>query len=174
MYRRPLHFSKPTSFRKSARSAQANQVKLMRSCQPRPHLFCSRKKSPVSTRVRDISEIMRRIKSANTEPERVLRKALRAKGLRLRTCPPRPEGKPDIVFPRDRLAIFVDGDFWHGNQWRKRGLRGLEDQFRQTKGKDYWLKKIRRNMCRDCAVTAKLLDEGWTVIRFWESEIKWF
>src|SRR3972149_5697783 len=126
MYRRPLHFSKPTSFRKSARSAQANQVKLMRSCQPRPHLFCSRKKSPVSTRVRDISEIMRRIKSANTEPERVLRKALRAKGLRLRTCPPRPEGEPDIVFPRDRLAIFVDGDFWHGNQWRKRGLRGLE------------------------------------------------
>lgn len=117
---------------------------------------------------------MRSIKSANTEPEQILRKALRAKGLRFRTCLSRPEGKPDIVFPRDRVSIFVDGDFWHGNQWRKRGLRDLEDQFRQTKGKDYWLKKIQRNMRRDCAVTAKLLAEGWTVIRFWESEIKWF
>lgn len=115
---------------------------------------------------------MRRIKSANTEPEQILRKALRAKGLRFRVCPPRPEGKPDIVFQKDRVAVFVDGDFWHGNQWRKRRLSALEDQFRQTTAKDYWIKKIRRNIRRDCAVTAKLLAEGWTVIRFWESEVK--
>ena len=130
------------------------------------------KKSLVATRTRDISEIMRRVKSAHTEPEQILRKALRARGLRFRVCPPRPEGKPDIVFQKDRVAVFVDGDFWHGYQWRRRELSTLEDQFHQTTTKDYWVKKIRRNMHRDCAVTEKLLTDGWTVIRFWESEVE--
>ena len=137
------------------------------------HLVCLQKKISVSKRVRDISEIMRKIKSTNTEPEQILRKALRVKGFRFRVCPPRLEGKPDIVFPRDKVAVFVDGDFWHGNQWQKRGLTALEDQFRQTTAKEYWLKKIRGNMRRDCTITAKLLAGGWTVIRLWESEVKW-
>ena len=122
-------------------------------------------------RTRDISQLMRRIKSTDTEPEKILRKALRAKGFRFRVCPPRLEGKPDIVFPKDKVAVFVDGDFWHGNQWQKRGLSALEDQFRHTTAKEYWLKKIRGNMRRDCTITAKLLADGWTVIRFWESEV---
>lgn len=122
-------------------------------------------------KLRDFSQIMRRVKGVNTFPERIFRKALRIKGLRYQICPSSIDGKPDIVFPSSRLAIFVDGDFWHGRQWIKRGLVALEDQFKKTKTKDYWLAKIRRNMRRDCAVTARLLANGWTVLRFWESEV---
>ena len=121
---------------------------------------------------RDNSAIMRKVHSSNTAPEITLRKALWAQGLRYKICPADLPGKPDIVLPSKRLAIFVDGDFWHGNQWRKRNLSALEEQFQGTSSKDYWLKKIRRNMSRDCAATASLLAEGWTVLRFWESEVK--
>lgn len=121
---------------------------------------------------RDISSIMRKVHSVDTSPEVALRKALAVKGLRLsnnggNSLP----GKPDIVLPEERIAIFIDGDFWHGGQWRKRNLASLEEQFEQTPQKDYWVSKIRRNMNRDFGNTKKLLDEGWKVIRFWESQI---
>lgn len=121
---------------------------------------------------RDNSAIMRKVHSSNTTPEMTFRKALWAKGLRYKICPADLPGKPDVVLPSKRLAIFIDGDYWHGNQWRKRNLSVLEEQFQGTSSKDYWLKKIRRNMSRDCAATASLLSEGWTVLRFWESEVK--
>ena len=81
-------------------------------------------------------------------------------------------GKPDIVLSHERIAIFIDGDFWHGGQWRKRKLASLEAQFEETPQKDYWINKIRRNVDRDFGNTKKLLDEGWKVLRFWESQIK--
>jgi DNA mismatch endonuclease (patch repair protein) len=114
---------------------------------------------------------MRRVKSRDTTPEVLLRKALWAAGLRFRTCAENLPGKPDIVIRAERLAIFIDGDFWHGGQWRRRRLVSLDDQFRQTESRDYWLRKIRRNMDRDCRATAALLDSGWRVIRLWESEV---
>lgn len=120
----------------------------------------------------EISAIMKKVRHQNTVPEVMFRKALWGRGLRYRVCPPNLVGKPDIVLPSARIAIFVDGDFWHGIQWRRRNLRKLEDQFKDTPSKAYWLKKIRRNMQRDCERTATLLSEGWTVIRFWESEIR--
>src|SRR5882724_12006980 len=114
---------------------------------------------------------MRQVRSRDTTPELLLRNALRAAGLRFRTCSTTLPGKPDIVIHSRRLVIFIDGDFWHGNQWRRRGLAALEDQFRQTESRAYWLRKIRRNMARDCKATAELLADGWSVARVWESEV---
>src|SRR5712691_4527694 len=114
---------------------------------------------------------MRRVRSRDTAPEVLLRKALWAAGLRFRICAEDLPGKPDIVNRSAKLAIFIDGDFWHGGQWRRRGLVSLEDQFRQTESRGYWLRKIRRNMDRDCRATAALLDAGWRVLRLWESDV---
>jgi DNA mismatch endonuclease (patch repair protein) len=72
-------------------------------------------------------------------------------------------GKPDFVFPKQRLAIFVDGCFWHGHNCRN------------TKPKDnanYWESKINRNKNRDVQVTETLTNKNWTVIRIWECELK--
>jgi DNA (cytosine-5)-methyltransferase 1 len=120
---------------------------------------------------REISAIMRRVRSRDTTPELLLRKALWAAGLRFRTCSTDLPGKPDIVVHSRRLAIFIDGDFWHGGQWRRRKLKSLDEQFRGTESRGYWLSKIRRNMERDCRATAELIDRGWSVIRLWESEV---
>src|SRR5215475_6279815 len=121
---------------------------------------------------RDISAIMRKVRGSDTSPEMKFRKALWAEGLRYTPNSEKLPGKPDIVLAAHKTIIFIDGDFWHGGQWRRRKLSALEDQFQQTTTKDYWLKKIRRNMRRDCAVTAELQSQGWTVIRFWESDIR--
>jgi len=115
---------------------------------------------------------MRRVRGSHTAPELDLRKALWRRGLRYRVCVSSLPGKPDLVLRSSRTAVFVDGDFWHGGQWVRRNLRALEDQFRHTKTREYWLAKIRRNMLRDCSSTAALLSDGWTVIRFWESEVR--
>jgi DNA (cytosine-5)-methyltransferase 1 len=115
---------------------------------------------------------MRRVRSTSTTPEILLRKALWHRGLRYAICETDLPGKPDIVLPSRRIAIFVDGDLWHGGQWQRRGKVALEDQFELARSKDYWLEKIRKNMERDCAATDKLLYGGWTVLRFWESQIQ--
>ncbi len=120
----------------------------------------------------DISAIMRKVRSGDTTPEVVFRKALWARGVRYRIAPAAMPGKPDVVIASKRIAVFIDGDFWHGNQWRRRGRASLEDQFTQTRGRAYWLDKIRRNMQRDCRTTAALIADGWTVLRFWESDIR--
>ena len=115
---------------------------------------------------------MRRVRDRDTAPELAFRRALYARGLRYRVHASDLPGKPDVVFARKRLAIFVDGDFWHGGQWETRGLRRLEQQFARTESRDYWLRKIRRTMQRDAAATARLQALGWTVLRFWESDIR--
>ena len=114
---------------------------------------------------------MRKVKSRDTYPEVVLRKALWARGLRYRLCVPTLPGKPDIVLSSRKLAIFVDGDFWHGNQWKSRKLASLEEQFKVSEKRAYWVDKIRNNERRDLNNTQKLLNEGWRVLRFWESQI---
>ena len=101
----------------------------------------------------EVSAIMRKVHSRDTTPEMAFRKALWARGVRYNVCPADMAGKPDIVIPSRRLAIFIDGDFWHGGQWQRRGLATLEDQFRETKTRSYWLRKIRRNIQRDCRTT---------------------
>ena len=115
---------------------------------------------------------MRSVRSSNTGPEVRFRRALWAEGLRYRTCSKKLPGKPDVVLSLQRLAIFIDGDFWHGGQWQQRNCSALEEQFQKTRSRQYWLEKIRRNMDRDCAATNALLSDGWTVLRFWERDVK--
>src|SRR5258708_39830450 len=100
---------------------------------------------------------MRLVRSRDTTPEVLLRKALWAAGLRFRTCSTTLPGKPDIVIHSKRMAIFIDGDFWHGGQWRRRRLASLADQFRQTASRGYWLPNNRPNIGRGCPVTTALL-----------------
>src|SRR5258708_22510797 len=108
---------------------------------------------------------MRRVRSRDTTPELLLRRALWAAGLRFRTCCTTLPGKPDIVIHSKRMAIFIDGDFWHGGQWRRRPVASLGDQFRQTESPGYWLRKIRRNIDRDCRATSALLPGGRSGVR---------
>jgi DNA mismatch endonuclease (patch repair protein) len=108
------------------------------------------------------SHRMSLIRGKDTKHELLLRKALWWKGMRYRKHYGLP-GKPDIVFPRKKVAIFCDGCFWH-----KCPKHYKPPQSR----KEYWKRKIKRNKARDRVVTKSLRDEGWTVARFWECDIK--
>ena len=119
-----------------------------------------------------VSDVMRRVHSRDTSPEKALRKALWAHGLRYRLHSKRLPGNPDIVLPSRHVAVFVDGDFWHGNQWKLRGFPSLEAQFDSVANSAYWVPKIRRNMERDAATDKCLTEIGWRVVRCWESEIR--
>lgn len=114
---------------------------------------------------------MRQVKSQDTSPEVTFRKALWARGIRYKLHDSGLPGKPDIVVPRARLVIFVDGDYWHGNQWRTRGHASLKNQFVASPRAEYWVSKISSNMRRDRQNTASLIADGWRVLRFWESDI---
>ena len=87
------------------------------------------------------SRIMAAVHNRDTKPELALRRALWHRGLRyrLRTAV---LGKPDIVFPGAKVAIFVDGDFWHGNAWRVSGLPSFESQFDRMHNSEFWRDKI--------------------------------
>jgi DNA (cytosine-5)-methyltransferase 1 len=122
--------------------------------------------------VKETSEIMRQIHSKDTTPDILFRKALWAQGFRYKLYDPHLPGKPDLILPSKKVAVFVDGDFWHGNQWKLRGFSSLDAQFVNVRNKEYWVKKIRKNMDCDCRNTKSLLLLGWTVLRFWESEIR--
>jgi len=116
---------------------------------------------------------MAAVKGRDTGPELVLRRALHAHGLRYRIHPSDLPGRPDLINRPRRIALFVDGDFWHGNpsDWRRRGFDSMESQFRQA-NRDHWSAKLRRNIERDREVTKALEATGWRVVRIWESEIK--
>lgn len=115
-------------------------------------------------------KIMSAIKSSNTRPELALRKELWRRGLRYRANVKTLPGKPDIVFLRPRLAIFCDGDFWHGYNWTLRGYGSLEEEL--SRYSKPWAEKIQRNIQRDQTVNQRLTQLGWTVLRIRESEIK--
>lgn len=115
-------------------------------------------------------KIMSSIHSAETRPELALRHELWRRGLRYRKNDKRLPGKPDIVFSRARLAIFCDGDFWHGHNWAIRGYGSLEEELKRYS--KAWADKILRNIQRDKDVNQKLKDLGWQVLRIWESDIK--
>ena len=118
-----------------------------------------------------VSAIMRRVRSRDTQPEMILMRALRKAGFRFKAYASHLPGKPDLIFPLSKLAVFVDGDLWHGNQWKLRGFRSLAAQFKKVSHKNYWIPKILGNVERDFRNTAQLADSGWRVIRLWESDI---
>ena len=111
---------------------------------------------------------MQHIHSNNTTIEKILRKALWNKGYRYRVNYKILPGKPDIVLTKYRIAIFCDGEFFHGRDWEK-----LETRLEKGKNSEYWVKKISRNRERDEEINKKLLFMGWTVIRFWGKDIKY-
>lgn len=115
-------------------------------------------------------KIMSSIKSKDTRPELALRGALWRKNLRYRVNYKKLPGKPDIVFTKYKIAIFCDGDFWHGHNWAIRGMDSLDDELKSYS--EFWRSKILRNIERDKRVSKSLEDLGWKVIRFWESDIK--
>lgn len=110
---------------------------------------------------------MQNIRSVNTKIEVLLRKALWKKGYRYRVNYKDLPGKPDIVFTKYKIAIFCDGEFFHGKDWEVLKLR-LE----KSDNSEYWVSKISRNRDRDDEINKKLLFMGWTVIRFWGNDIK--
>jgi DNA mismatch endonuclease (patch repair protein) len=114
-------------------------------------------------------KIMSAIKSKNTQPEILLGKELYKLGLRYRKHY-KIFGKPDFVFVKKRIAIFVDGDFWHGNNWQIRGLSSFNEELKNYS--IYWQNKIVTNVNRDKKVNSVLRKDKWHVLRFWESEIK--
>ena len=96
----------------------------------------------------------------------MVRKALWHKGIRYRKNISSLPGKPDIVLTRQKIAIFVDGDFWHARGNKNNPGGQVESN------KDYWQKKLARNVERDREVNDELTEMGWLVLRFWESDVK--
>lgn len=109
------------------------------------------------------SENMARIRGKDTEPERILRRSLRARGLRFRNQVKTPGGKADLVIAGSKVALFVDGCFWHGCP---------EHYVRPRTSKEFWDTKLRENVDRDRRQTLALDAEGWTVVRVWEHELR--
>ncbi len=112
-------------------------------------------------------EVMKKIRPQNTSIEIDLRKALWHKGYRYRKNYAGLPGKPDIVLTKYKIAIFCDGEFFHGKDWEI-----LRPRLEKGKHSDYWVKKISRNIERDDEVNKQLLFLGWTVVRFWGKEIQ--
>ena len=117
------------------------------------------------------SKIMRAVKSKDSKAERALAKAMWAKGLRYRKHVKGIAGTPDFAFIGPKIAVFCDGDFWHGRGWEKRGFKSWEEQFTRIKTSKFWRDKILANMERDKRVNRQLEEQGWIVFRFLESDI---
>jgi DNA mismatch endonuclease (patch repair protein) len=103
----------------------------------------------------------------NTTPERLLRAALREAGCAYRANVATLPGCPDLTLRGHRVAVFCDGDFWHGRHWRRRKARLAAGW-----NGEYWVAKIGRNRERDREVNRQLAELGWKVIRLWESDIR--
>lgn len=107
---------------------------------------------------------MSRIRGKDTKPELLFRRALWRKGIRYRIKSDLP-GKPDVSIKKYKLAVFIDGEFWHGYNWNER-------KHTIKSNRKFWIPKIERNMQRDQEVNRQLKDLGFTVFRFWSKEIK--
>jgi DNA mismatch endonuclease Vsr len=110
------------------------------------------------------SRIMRTVRTSLTEPEERLAVALKASGLNFCRNDARIFGTPDLAFRRVRLAVFVDGDFWHGRAW-------FQDGTAPATNADSWVGKFERNRLHDRQVDQTLRRGGWSVLRLWASEI---
>lgn len=102
----------------------------------------------------------------DTRCELVLRRVLRNRGHRFVANCNRLPGRPDLVFPKERLVVFCDGDFWHG-----RNIAERSQKLAKGHNAAYWLRKIATNVARDRLVTARLRRRGWSVLRVWETDI---
>ena len=110
------------------------------------------------------SALMSRVRTSGSAPERAVSSAIWRAGFRYRLNVKRLPGKPDIVFPRYRMAVFVNGCFWHNHSCRK-GRRPATNR-------DFWDPKLDRNVARDAANRRKLRKAGWRVYTVWECQLE--
>lgn len=108
---------------------------------------------------------MSQIRGKNTKPEEIVRKYLFSQGFRYRKNDPRLPGKPDIVLPKYKTVIFVNGCFWHGHE-------GCRYFVWPKNNEEFWKTKISGNIQRDAQCVCLLKDQGWNVIVVWECELK--
>lgn len=122
----------------------------------------------------EVRRNMAAIRSRDNKTEAALGRALHAMGLRYRKYRADLPGRPDLVFPAARVAVFVDGDYWHGRLLVEGGRKSLAAKLRRLppESRRYWRDKFTRRVARDAAVTAALEHDGWRVIRHWESDVK--
>lgn len=109
------------------------------------------------------SYCMSQIKGKDTQPEIILRKALLSAGLKGCRLHYKLPGKPDIVFPKKKITLFIDGCFWH---------KCPKCFIKPETNKSFWNKKIDSNVKRDGIVNSELKRKGWEIIRIWEHELR--
>lgn len=107
---------------------------------------------------------MSKVKLKGGRAETALAKALWQRGYRYRRNDKRLPGSPDIAILKYQIAVFVDGEFWHGKDWETR-------KDRLKRNREYWIEKIEENMARDMRDDRLLTQIGWTPIHFWEKEV---
>ena len=110
---------------------------------------------------------MKHIRSKDTKIEIILRKALWHEGIRYRKNYDKLPGKPDIAITKYKIAVFCDGEFFHGKDWNQ-----LQVKLKNSNNSEYWLKKIQRNINRYYEVEQEIRAQGWIVLRFWGKDIK--
>ncbi len=110
---------------------------------------------------------MQHIKGKDTKIEVILRRELWKRGYRYRKNYDKLPGHPDIAITKYKIVIFCDGEFFHGKDWEI-----LRPRLEKSNNSEFWINKISRNRERDSDINKRLLFEGWTVIRFWGTDIK--
>lgn len=112
----------------------------------------------------EIRKRMSKVKLKGGKAETALARALWQRGYRYRRNDKRLPGSPDIAILKYRIAVFVDGEFWHGKDWETR-----KDRLKRNRA--YWVEKIEENIARDMRDDRLLMQIGWTPIHFWEKEV---
>jgi DNA mismatch endonuclease (patch repair protein) len=123
------------------------------------------KKEDTRTDEEKRSYTMSRIRSRATSIEVLLQKALWRRGVRYRKNYRKAPGSPDIAIVKHKIAVFCDGEFWHGKDW-------AEKKHQIKSNRDYWIRKIERNIERDKRSASELEEQGWHILRFWGNDIK--
>ena len=112
----------------------------------------------------EIRKRMSKVRLKNGKAETILAKRLWHEGYRYRRNYKALPGSPDIALTKYRIAVFVDGEFWHGENWEERKKK-------LKKNRTYWIEKIEENMARDKRVDNQLREMGWVTIHFWEKQV---
>ncbi|MCU6729058.1 Very short patch repair protein [uncultured Ruminococcus sp.] len=112
----------------------------------------------------EIRKRMSKVRLKNGKAETILAKKIWHKGYRYRRNYKKLPGSPDVSILRYRVAVFVDGEFWHGENWEERKAKLKHNR-------EYWIEKIEENMARDKRVDAQLQELGWIPIHFWEKQV---
>lgn len=112
----------------------------------------------------EIRKRMSKVRLKNGKAETILAKRLWHEGYRYRRNYKKLPGSPDITLTKYRVAVFVDGEFWHGENWEERKAKLKHNR-------EYWIEKIEENIARDKRVDTQLQEMGWITIHFWEKQV---